>query len=71
MKKEKEPNTSDQVYTVEEVAKRFKVSERTVYQWVYKGHLITFKIGNNLRITESSLQLFIEESKNILQSERK
>lgn len=51
-----------QVYTVEEVAHRFKVMPRSVYQWIYKGHLTAFKIGNNVRITEASLQLFIEES---------
>ena len=57
---------NDQTFLVDEVAKRFKVKNRTVYEWIYKGELIAFKVGNNIRITESSIQLFIEESSQAL-----
>lgn len=58
-----------QIFTVAEVAERFKVKDQTVRTWLMRGELQSFKIGNNVRITEASIQLFLEDSskpKNII-----
>ncbi|MFA5715471.1 MAG: helix-turn-helix domain-containing protein, partial [Candidatus Paceibacterota bacterium] len=37
--------------TIEEVAKRLKVSDRTVRRWIDDGKLQALKIGGVIRIT--------------------
>ena len=49
-------------FTVSEVAKMLKVSERQVRTWVETGELKVFRIGKRgYRIAESTLQEFIAE----------
>lgn len=43
-------------YTPKEVAELMQVSRQTVYNWVTAGRVKAFKIGNNLRITESEVK---------------
>ena len=46
------------------VAKRLQINERTVAQWLRKGHLRGFKIGKEWRISEMDLEAFLEASAN-------
>ncbi len=50
--------------TPSDVAKRLQMNERTVTQWLRKGHLRGFKIGKEWRVSEIDLETFIEASAN-------
>ena len=47
--------------TVPEVAERLNVSRHSIYRWVKDGYLSAYRLGHELRITESALQRFLEE----------
>ena len=49
-----------QTYTVDQVAKRLQVSAKTVRNWIRDRKLRAKKSGRAFRITESSLQEFLE-----------
>ena len=51
--------------TPTDVAKRLQINERTVTQWLRKGHLRGFKIGKEWRVSELDLEAFLEASENI------
>ncbi len=51
--------------TPTDVANRLQVNERTVTQWLRKGHLRGFKVGKEWRISPDDLQAFLEASANI------
>ncbi len=46
--------------TVEVVAERMNVSERTVFRWMKTGHLKAFRTGRVLRISEADLSDFVD-----------
>ena len=48
----------DQLYTCEEVAKRYGVKLVTVWNWIRKKRLSALKIGKMYRVSESDLILF-------------
>ena len=50
--------------TIEKVAKRLQIGERSVYRYVKDGKLKATKIGG-WRITEKDLKDFIKRSSNI------
>ncbi len=50
--------------TPTDVANSLQVNERTVTQWLRKGHLRGFKIGKEWRISPDDLQAFLEASAN-------
>ena len=52
------------LYTMEDIAKMFQVNYRTVGNWIKEGKIESFKINNLVRITEASLQKFLEDTKN-------
>ncbi|WP_171096377.1 helix-turn-helix domain-containing protein [Ruegeria sp. HKCCD9179] len=47
--------------TVEIVADRMGISERTVFRWIKTGRLKAFRMGRVLRIPEAELIDFIDE----------
>ncbi len=51
--------------TPTDVANRLQVNERTVAQWLRRGHLRGFKIGKGWRISPDDLQAFLEASANM------
>jgi len=54
----------EKMFTVQEVAQRLRVSERTVRNWVERGELAVFRIGKRgYRIAENDLNVFIEKRK--------
>lgn len=50
-------------YTIEEVAQLLKVSKLTIYDLVKKGDLPIFRVGRQMRVDKTDLQLYIQKSK--------
>lgn len=48
----------DEYLTVEQVATKLQVSERTVYNWINSGKLSASKFGDNWRVTPAELEAF-------------
>ena len=46
---------STELLTPAQVAKRLRVSERTVYAWLHSGRLSGRKVGRRWRVTEDAL----------------
>ncbi len=51
--------------TPTDVADHLQVSERTVTQWLRRGHLRGFKIGKEWRVSARDLEIFLEQSANL------
>jgi excisionase family DNA binding protein len=54
----------EKLYTIEEVAKIFRVSTRTVTRYIEDGRLKASKLGM-WRIKQSDLNVFLEETSNV------
>jgi len=50
----------DQFYSIEEVAKMYKVAYLTVYRWIRAGRLTAIKAGKQYRISQIDLKKFTE-----------
>lgn len=50
----------DEYYTVDEVAKRFKVTRAAVYKWMRAGELPYVIIGKDRRVTGAALKAFVK-----------
>jgi len=48
------------VYTITDVAKVLLISDRTVYEYIYRGELKAAKIANQRRIKPEWVDQFIE-----------
>jgi excisionase family DNA binding protein len=46
-------------FTIPEVAERVRVCPRTVRRWIEAGHLVLYRIGGVVRISESDLRAFL------------
>jgi excisionase family DNA binding protein len=55
----------DRLLTPPQVATRLQVNERTVTQWLRKGHLRGFKIGKEWRVSLVDLETFLDASANV------
>jgi putative molybdopterin biosynthesis protein len=53
----------EKYYTPEEIAANLKVSRKTIYNWIQKGHLKAVKIGHFWRISESELNRLLKGEK--------
>lgn len=61
----------DEVYTVQEVAQKMKVSERTVRNWIEKEGLPAFPIGKRgYRVAKVDLDAWVEHRKQQLSADR-
>lgn len=49
---------TDEVYTVAELAKRWKCAELTVYNMIYSGRLKSFKLGRGVRIPRDAVERY-------------
>lgn len=47
-------------YTVQEIAKHFRVSRQAIYDWIKEGKLGAIRLGDRVRIPESALRAFIQ-----------
>jgi len=52
------------LYTLQEVARKIKVSERTLYRWIDNGKLKARKVGRHWRVTEKDLQELLKGEEN-------
>ena len=50
----------EEYYTVDEVAKRFKVTKAAVYKWMRAGELPYVIIGKDRRVTGTALKAFVK-----------
>ena len=48
------------LYTPKEVAELWKVTRRTVYEWIKQGRIKACKIGDTVRIPEAELLAFMQ-----------
>ncbi len=55
---------NDKLLTPVDVANSLQVNERTVTQWLRKGHLRGFKVGKEWRVSVKDLEAFLEASAN-------
>ena len=53
---------TDEMYTVGEVARYFKVTTAAVYKWMTLGKLNYIKVGNDRRVTRAAIEAFIKAS---------
>lgn len=53
-------DTSDRLYTLEEVADMLHVSERTAFRYIHNKKLSAKKVGGTWRISTSDLKTFVE-----------
>ena len=53
-----------QLLTLFEVSEFLQIGERTIYQWVQKGTIPGFKLGNVWRFRREDIEAWIEEQKN-------
>lgn len=47
------------IFTIDEVAEHLRIKPRTVREWIYRGKIKSFKMGDLVRIHEDQLQDFI------------
>jgi len=55
---------NDKLLTPVDIANRLQVNERTVTQWLRKGHLRGFKVGKEWRVSVMDLEALLEASAN-------
>jgi PTS system nitrogen regulatory IIA component len=52
---------TDEILTIEEVAKYLRVSDRTVYEWAQKGEIPAGKIGTVWRFKKSEIERWVND----------
>jgi len=56
-------SSKSKLLTVEEAAGRLTLKPATIRSWILRGiHLEVVKVGRSVRITESSIERFIERN---------
>jgi excisionase family DNA binding protein len=53
---------SDRVYTLSELLDILQVTRRTLLNYIRRGKLKAFKVGNTWRVTQKQLDDFIESN---------
>jgi excisionase family DNA binding protein len=56
-------SSSENLYTVKDIKKRYMISERTVFTLLRRGELTGFKVGNVWRFRESDIVNFEERQR--------
>jgi excisionase family DNA binding protein len=57
----KSVTSADPVWTVEEIAARFRISKMSVYRLVHSGELESRRFNRSIRISEKDLQRYFEK----------
>lgn len=52
--------TTEQYYSIEEVAKMLKVTYLTVYRWIQADKLKAYKAGKQYRVKKSDINIFLK-----------
>jgi excisionase family DNA binding protein len=55
----------EELFTVQQVAERLQVRQRTVKRWLLSGQLRGLKAGRKWRVTPSAIEAFLQESAGI------
>jgi excisionase family DNA binding protein len=55
--------TEPDIYTVEEIAEKLRVSPRTVYRMVQRGEIRGLRVGDLYRIPRESFEAFMRGEK--------
>lgn len=55
-------SATEELFTLQEMAARLKVTPRTIYNYVNAGNIETLRIGGRHRVTEEAIQAFIKRS---------
>lgn len=50
--------TNDNIYTVAELAARWKCAPLTIYNMIYSGKLKSFKLGRGVRISREAVERY-------------
>ena len=66
----KEKNVLDEVYTLEQLQKILKLSERTILRLLKEGKLTGFKAGREWRFQESDINAYIQAQRQEAERER-
>ena len=53
-------SVDERYMTVPQLAEKLGVSRHTVYKWIRAKHLRAYKLGHEMRITESDFKEFLE-----------
>ncbi len=53
----------EKFYTVPEISERLGVSARSVWRWIDRKDLAAHRLGRSVRISEASLQAFLDRSR--------
>lgn len=53
----------ERFYTVKELSEYFRVSERTVRNWIKDGSIESYKVGRMTRVSEEQLNSYLESIK--------
>ena len=56
------PPLNDEMYTVAEVARYFKVTTAAVYKWMNQGKLAYVYAGKDRRVTRAAIRAFVAAS---------
>jgi len=54
--------TTPEIYTINDLMEILKVTRRTLQDYINRGKIKGFKMGNEWRITKQSLEDFIEKN---------
>ena len=57
------PGVAEKFYSVQRVARRFGVSENTIYRLIEEGRLEAMRIGRQYRIPAGCVERFLEASR--------
>ncbi|RPJ50788.1 MAG: DNA-binding protein [Methanobacteriota archaeon] len=53
----------DKIYTIEQAAEILLIKPRTMREWIRRGKVRAFKLGDLVRIHEEDLQEFIDSER--------
>lgn len=60
--KKNDSDTEKEFYLVEEVAKKLRISNMTVYRYIKAGKIQAYKIGKEFRIKKETFEGFMKKS---------
>jgi len=56
------PDATVEIYTINDLMDILKVTRRTLQEYIKKGKIKAFKMGNEWRVTRESLEDFIDRN---------
>jgi excisionase family DNA binding protein len=53
---------NDDVYTLNELMEKLKITRRTLQNYIHDGKLVAFRVGNHWRVTRKQYEDFVEKN---------